>query len=176
MLTQLRLRELVNYDPETGKFYWRKRPYQTGDRPSWEGKEAGTTSVQGYRLITLENEKFRAARVAWLYMTGEWPTHDIDHVNGDVADDRWCNLRSATKSENMQNMKRRKDNTSGVRGVSWNVRRQQWHARVTANGTNYHCGYFDTLEKAKATRDNRAAVLHGAFARFDQLYPMETTQ
>lgn len=167
MVSQLRLRELLNYDPITGKFTWIGRKHLNG-------KEAGCIDTHGYRMLTLDNVKYRGARVAWLYMTGEWPENHVDHVNGDTTDDSWANLRSASRSENMRNTKLRVDNTSGSRGVSFNQRSQKWHARVNVHGKLYHCGYFNSKEDAIIARDKRAAELHGAFARFDTITLNET--
>lgn len=165
MLTQTRLRELLEYDPATGAFRWRKG----GTGRYYAGRIAGATSVQGYRVINFDGEKLRAARLAWLYMTGKWPDEHVDHINGDRGDDRWANLREATRAENLHNVGLRVHNTSGVRGVYWNKRQQQWHARVNFNGTLFHCGYFDSIEEAKAARDAKAFSLAGEFARFDNL-------
>lgn len=178
MLTQQRLQELLNYDPDTGEFRW-KSGYDCvtsarGPRNRWAGQLAGVICVHGYRLISVDNERFRASRLAWFYMTGEWPPVDIDHVNGKRSDDRWQNLRVASESENMRNSKRYANNTSGTRGVSWNKRRGKWHARVRVDNKVHHCGYFVKLEDAKAARDRKAAMLHGAFARFDTLQIQET--
>jgi hypothetical protein len=122
-------------------------------------------------LISVDNEKFRAARLAWLYMTGEWPKDIVDHINGVRDDDRWENLRAATQGQNCLNTARRSDNTSGVKGVGWNTRLGKWHARVKIGGQQHHCGYLDNLEDAKLARETKAGQLHGAFARFDSLTP-----
>lgn len=169
MLTQTRLRELYNYDPLTGVFSRRVASCYQNER--FVEKSVTTKNKDGYIIVTVEGEVLRAARLAVLYMTGEWPKEHVDHINGTRNDDRWCNLREATRSENMRNTATRSNNTSGVRGVSWNKRRCQWHARVNVNGTLHHCGYFNSLEEAKAARDAKAFQLHGAFARFDSLIP-----
>lgn len=171
MLTQTRLRELLGYDPLTGELQWR---YSHRGRVA--GALAGTICTFGYRVIRIDNELFRSARLVWLYMTGQWPDNDIDHVNGKPSDDRWENLRDATKSENMRNTKMRINNTSGARGVSWNKRLSKWHARVNVNKTLYHCGYFDSFEAAVLARDAKAKTLHGAFARLNSNPPLETIQ
>jgi len=171
MLTQTRLREMLEYDPDTGVFRWRKG----GPGRYYPGRIAGATNAGGYRVIAFDGERLRAARLAWLYMTGKWPEEHVDHINGNPADDRWANLREATRAENLHNVGLRPNNTSGVRGVSWNKRQQQWHARVNFNGTLFHCGYFDTLDEAKAARDAKAFSLAGEFARFDSI-PKGTLQ
>lgn len=173
MLTQQRLREVLDYNPQTGIFKWRRQASTgtsaDGARNRWAGKIAGASHVEGYRLISVDNEKFRGARLAWLYMTGEWPQHHVDHIDGNPSNDAWANLREATRSENMCNTKTRADNLSGARGVSWNARKGLWHARVNVRGKLHHCGYFKTIEEAKKARDTKAEELHGAFARFDEL-------
>jgi hypothetical protein len=173
MLTQLRLRELLVYEPETGIFWWRRQSNATGPtlgvRERWANQRAGALTVQGYSIINVDGERFRSVRLAWLYMTGEWPTNHIDHINGDPADDRWVNLREATRSENMANAKLiRTNNTSGARGVSWNKRLEKWHARVNFERRLYHCGYFNSFEEAVESRDRKAAQLHGAFAQLNR--------
>lgn len=166
MLTQERLRIFLDYNPVTGIFKHRRG--RSGCRP---GQIAGAITVQGYRTINVDGERFRAARLAWLYMTGTWPADHVDHIDGCPENDRWENLRAATRSENMRNTKLRINNSSGSRGVSWHKYRQQWHVRVTMHGRVHHVGYFDDFEKAKSARDTRANELHGAFAKFDSLQP-----
>lgn len=93
-------------------------------------------------------------------MTGEWPSNDIDHINRDTTDDRWCNLRSTTKSQNLANSKLRDDNISGARGVSWATRQKKWHARVK----HVHLGYFNDFNEAIKARDAYAKQVYGDFA------------
>jgi hypothetical protein len=165
MLTQTRLRELLNYDPVTGEFQHRFSKGGFG-RPE---RLAGVLTVQGYRIIGVDGERLRAARLAWLYMTGEWPKHFVDHINNDPADDRWCNLREASQSENMANGSDRVDNTSGYRGVTWDKERNKWVAQVQFKGKNHFCGRYSTKEEAAVARDAKAQILHGAFARLNSL-------
>ena len=120
-------------------------------------------------MIGIDGVKYRASNLAWLYMTGEWPTTGIDHKDQDSTNDRWENLRLADQTQNNANARLRVDNTSGSRGVSWKQDKQKWKAYVNLNGRQIHCGYFDTIEEAKAARDAKASLLHGEFARFDNL-------
>lgn len=164
-LTQKRLRELLKYDPETGLFYWRPRPSQTR---AWNTRYAGTIAGtvrpdNGYVKIGLEKRNYKAHRLAWLYMAGAWPAHDVDHKNGDRADNRWSNLRAATRTFNNANSSVRSDSTIGLKGV---VRcRDRFHARLTFQGTKYHLGAFDTPEEAHAAYCAKAKEVFGEFAR-----------
>lgn len=92
---------------------------------------------------------------------------DVDHINGNKLDNRRCNLRVCTRSQNLQNMKLRKDNRLGVKGVTFNKARQKYVAQITSNGKNKGLGYFLTIEEAKAAYDKAALEKFGAFARLN---------
>ena len=157
-LTQARLKELLHYDPLTGKFTNIARR-----RGTKLGAEVGSLNkVSGYLIICIDYKHFYAQRVAWLYMTGEWPEDEVDHENRVPDDNRWENLRPATSSQQKMNTGMRKDNTSGVRGVR--RKRSRWVANIGVNKTNIYLGLFDTLEAAAEAR--RAAELRyfGEFA------------
>lgn len=152
-LTAARLRESLHYDPATGVFTWisARKGIQVGD-------VAGCFSSKGYRCIVVDGVKYRAARLAWLYVTREWPPAQVDHRSRARADDRWDNLRLANPSENQQNVKRRKDNTSGFAGVSRNG--TGWKAGITLNGVRHHLGTYKTPEEALAARSHAQDVMH----------------
>lgn len=156
MITQERLKELLHYDPDTGLFTCaRSRP---GCRV---GAVAGTRRKDGYLVVSLDSRRYFTHRLALLYMTGELPTLDIDHINGDRADNRWCNLREATNSENMQNQRRgHSDSTSGLLGVSWHKNRSKWRAQITANKQTINLGSFSTPEEAHAAYLKAKEELH----------------
>ena len=97
-----RLRQLLDYAPETGRFYWRK---QRGSAAA--GSEAGTWHSHGYRVINIDGVAYYAHRLAWLYVHGEHPAGEIDHINAIPADDRIANLRQCSRSENARNTRRR---------------------------------------------------------------------
>lgn len=146
MLTQSRLKELLNYDPDTGVFAWLVKPSKRVN----VGAIAGCLSIYGYRQIQIGGEQYFAHRLAWLYMTGDWPKHQLDHRNGLRDDNRWDNLREATNAENGQNLAIFSNNTSGFMGVSWDHKRQKWQASLMTNGHHKHLGRFDTPEAASA--------------------------
>lgn len=93
----------------------------------------------------------------------------VDHKNGNVHDNRRCNLRFCTASENMRNSKRPKNNKSGVKGVYWQKRMQKWRAYIMVNCKEIHLGYFDDLEKARIVHDEAAIKYHGEFARLNEV-------
>ena len=144
-LTAERLRELLHYNPETGVFTRRLCP----NKPYLIGEIAGGTNARGYRMIRVENGRYSAHRLAWLYIHGKWPKDLIDHVNGVVDDNRINNLREATNHENQQNRK----TTAGRGPFSLGTRyredlKKKWLARIRVNGHLKILGYFDTQEEA----------------------------
>ena len=159
-LTQERLRALLHYDPETGVFVRTK-----GVQGFASGSTAGNHhAASGYVMIGVDRRSYRAHRLAWLYMTGAWPPGDIDHINRDRADNRWAKLRVATRSQNNANAKRRCDNTSGARGVSWDAKNKRWRAYVGVGGKQLHLGRFDTVEQAVAAQASAFQATYGEFA------------
>ena len=158
-------RELLAYDPFSGKFYWRKS--RCGRAIA--GREAGTLSKQGYRIIEIDTVQHKAHRLAFLFMTGAYPGGDVDHANLERADNRWCNLRLASARQNAQNRPRYSNNTSGLKGVSWHGQAKKWRAYVTMlNGKKKHIGLYATKEEAALAYDAAAELLYGEFALTNQ--------
>lgn len=157
MLTQDRLKELLTYDPVTGEFRWLKK--RRGVR---SGEIAGNCS-DGYRRIRIDRLEYKAHRLAWLYVRGQWPGDDIDHINGDPGDNRLCNLREANHAQNMANQRRRKDNTSGRKGVARSAaKRPRWRAHFRGR----YLGSFATEDDAHAAYKKAASAHFGLFARY----------
>ena len=155
-ITNETIRQRLSYDPETGIFTWRQ-----GKR---KGRRAGYFRKKGHVTITVEGGKIHLAhRLAWLYMTGEWPKKEIDHENRDKHDNRWKNLREADDSENATNWTR--SSATGVRGVAYSTKStlRPWCARIAHRGTQYSLGYFQKLEDACAAYNAAAAEFHGEF-------------
>ncbi|WP_078452199.1 HNH endonuclease signature motif containing protein [Pseudomonas aeruginosa] len=104
-----------------------------------------------------------AHRLAWLYMTGEWPSDQVDHVNCEKNDNRWSNLRIAGKSRNMQNIGLRSNNSSGFTGVGYHRQTGRWRAFIVDDGKMVHVGLFDTIDEAATARERAAKRQYGEF-------------
>lgn len=140
-----RLREVLDYDPETGIFVWKVRL----SRKCRVGTRAGHFHRQGYRVITIERANFMAHRLAWLYVTGAWPSNHIDHIDGNPDNNSWGNLRDVGHEINRQNIRKPyRSNTSGYLGVNWHAICNKWRAAIRLNGKGYHLGLFDDPAKA----------------------------
>jgi hypothetical protein len=145
MLTQERLKDLLNYDPETGVFAWRERSKNRVKA----GETAGSLQSKGYLQIRIDGRQYLAHRLVWLWMTGEWPTHYIDHVDGNNLNNRFANLRDVTNSVNQQNQRRAsKDSKTGFLGVRQH--HGKFQARIYLDGKVTHLGRFTAPEQAYA--------------------------
>ena len=127
-LTQRRLKEVFSYNKETGVFI-RKIKVSIGTRV---GDIAGCRSG-GYLSICVDGESYLGSRLAWLYVYGEFPKYNIDHINQNPFDDRIANLRDVTQAENQKNHPIQKNNKSGVPGVSWDKSKNRWRAHIQVN-------------------------------------------
>ena len=162
------LRELLRYEPDTGKMFWRERPIEVfaseGAGKTWntrrKNKEAFTADNKGYRIGKILNKKFQAHRIAWAIHHGAWPYDQIDHINGVKDDNRIENLRVVTSVENARNAAISKNNTSGVMGVRWYEDKSKWRAVIQCNGKSIHLGYFTSKDDAIAARAD-AEVKYG---------------
>jgi hypothetical protein len=129
------------------------------------GDVAGHLTAQGYWRISVDGRRYLAHRLAWLYVHGEWPAAQIDHVDLDKSNNRFANLREATNAQNKANTRARKDNTSGFKGASWDKRSGRWRARICVVGKDSHLGFFDSAETAHAAYCQAANEAFGEFAR-----------
>nr|UVX81305.1 MAG: zinc-binding loop region of homing endonuclease [Bacteriophage sp.] len=152
MITKEYLREVLDYNPETGIFTTRvdTKHHRAGD-------EVGFITGKGYVRISVPGMKdlqYQAHRLAFMYMLGAWP-ECVDHVNGARDDNRWVNLRDANVEVNSRNMKKRKDNSSGTTGVYFRKDNSKWRVIVS----NISIGQYDTYEEACSVRAEVAARL-----------------
>lgn len=156
------LLERVAYDPSTGIFRWRSvaktSPLQVGDR-------VGCQDKIGRWVTKLSGRQYIMSRLAWFYMTGNWPTSLIDHINTDHTDDRWGNLREATYKQNCGNTSRHCDNKSGYKGVVWCKFTKKWRGQINNRGKNIILGYSDDPAKAHEFYLDAARKYFGEYAR-----------
>lgn len=151
------LKERLHYDPSTGVFIW--NAHATLPK-KWNTRYAGTpagwvhASLRGYRKITISLRKthYLASRLAWFYVTGSWPSDQLDHINHDSLDNRFENLREVSNAENSKNRAREVRNKSGVAGVRFRKHVGKWECSIGVDGRAIHGGRFATLEEAVAER------------------------
>ena len=156
------LRSRLDYDPETGEFTWLPTGNPRIDT-RLAGKVAGTPR-NGYVVIEVGDDKHYAHRFAWLYMTGEWPANQIDHIDRNRSNNRFANLRPATSLQNKWNTSRQARSTSGTKGVTWHKRLKRWRAQIRLAGVSRHLGYFDSTDDAAVAYAAAARVQFGEFA------------
>jgi hypothetical protein len=152
-ITHAELLQFAHYDQETGVF----------TRAS-DGYVMGKPDRKGYLSTWIPPHNYRVHRLAWFYMTGEWPTAEIDHINGKTDDNAWQNLRECTHQQNNHNQGKRAHNTSGFKNVSWNKRQGKWHVQVCLNYRVHHGGFYVDVHEADLAARELRQRLHGDFA------------
>jgi hypothetical protein len=151
-ITQSYVKELLNYDPDTGLFAWRQR--RGGAK---EGPVKGCDNGKGYLSLQINRKRYYLHRLAWFYTHGQWPS-ELDHINRDKSDNRIFNLRIVSRRQNNFNTGLRKDNTSGHKGVCWYPQNRKWCARSFTNGRYIHIGIYETKEAAILAREQYEAA------------------
>ena len=175
------LRKLFDYNPDTGLFLWRNRPIsmfcnkngsalRVGN--SWNSRYAGTLAFQnvsklGYCHCSAMGANLSSGRVAWAIHYGHWPNWEIDHINCLRSDNRISNLRQASRAENVRNTRKYKNNTSGVKGVSFHKSKGKYRAYISVEGKQFNLGYFHALEDAAAAYAVASDDRHGDFGRLE---------
>ena len=161
-VTAALVRERFHYDPDTGVFTWRTLVCRGGRSV---GDVAGSKDSKGYWRLRINGCQYAGHRVAWLYVTGIWPTLQIDHINGCRADNRWANLREANAWQNAANTKLSAVNRTGVKGVSWQPCGRKWRATIRVRGQYLHLGSFAEFDDAVRAREMASRLHFGEFAR-----------
>ncbi len=146
-LTAEEVRSRLNYDAKTGNLIWIMPPKKM---PNLLDKIAGHKHSSGYTAIGLARRgTFPAHRLVWLWVHGEWPKSEIDHINGDRSDNRIENLREVNRSVNCENIRSaHNDNKTGILGVSWDKARKRYYAQIGISGKTINLGRFQDPETA----------------------------
>jgi hypothetical protein len=154
MLSQDKLKSLLQYDKDTGYFYWKQNRQKVKI-----GNVAGHNAKNGYCYIMIDGKSYRSHRLVWLYVYGNFPKHQIDHINRNKLDNRLENLREASKEINARNKGLRKTNKSGVTGVYWSKTCGKWIAKISALEKSYTIGRYDNFYDAVKARAAKQEIL-----------------
>lgn len=146
-LTQKRLKELLDYDPETGVFVW--RVYRSSNAKA--GDIAGSLNKRGYMQISIDDKRYTAHRLVFLYVDGYFPENEVDHKYRDKLNNRRSDLREVSRRCNLRNKGLQKNNTSGVAGVCWDKSTNKWMVSISIP-KQIHLGRFDYLIDAVEAR------------------------
>lgn len=157
-LSQEDIQSILDYDADTGQFHWKVK---FGRYPP--GERAGSKDLYGYRHIMLKGKMHKEHRLAWLYVYGKFPDSFIDHINRVRDDNRICNLREATYTQNLLNTSLRLDNKSGYKGVSWHKGAKKWRATAKENNKQIHLGFFHDPYEAHIAVVAKNKELYGEF-------------
>lgn len=164
-LTQEQVKKVLDYNPETGIFTWKFRPTVSLHINSrFLGKEAGSVDSKGYIVIEINSCAYKAHRLAWLYINGNWPKDQIDHADLNKKNNSILNLREADRSQNSQNFSITRRNTSGYKGINI-LPSGNYKAEIICNGEWFYLGVYPDKESAHAAYCKAAKELHGEFAR-----------
>jgi hypothetical protein len=183
MLTQQYLKECFTYNPNTGSLIWKTRPLShfssSQERKRWNtryaGIEAGNKktcrSKKEYIFIKLEKTLHAAHRIVFFIVNGDWPSMQIDHINGCGTDNRIANIRNVTAGDNSRNRRIQHTNKSGASDVAFRKDTGKWRARISFNGVRINLGQFARLEDAISAR-NKAENEHGYHPNHGSVRPL----
>lgn len=165
-LSRQRLRYLLHYSKATGHFTWRvdRRHNAKAGQRAGNWVSCGVRAGDGYWHVKVDSRAYRAHRLAWFYVMGTWPEREIDHRDGDGTNNRWRNLRLATRVQNMQNQRRSRTNTSGTTGVAWQRKNATWAAYITVAKQRRHLGQFTRQRDAVCARRRAERLVFQRFA------------
>ena len=161
MITQEELKEVLEYDPATGEFRWRVSRGPTAKA----GNRAGSLHHTGYRMLRVYGHRYLEHRLAWLYMTGNFPAKQVDHRNLIRDDNSWDNLREASQGQNKANGHKYQNNTSGYKGAYKCGKR--WRSGIKLDNKQINLGTFDSAKEAHLAYCKAATEMRREFARHE---------
>ena len=156
-ISQKRLHELLTYNMETGEFVWL---VNRGTIKAGASAGTYTSNGLGYRQICVDGHVYIAHRLAWLYVYGVWPSHAIDHINGNPSDNRIKNLRNVSLLVNQQNQKKAHRSNRHSKLIGASLSKNKFRARIKINGKDVHLGTFSTQELAHAAYVSAKRIHH----------------
>lgn len=162
MIDITQIKKVLFYDPDSGSFINLVTRSSRAKRGSFAGS---LDSSNGYIKIRVNGHVIYAHRLAWLFMTGSFPDFEVDHINGSRSDNRWANLRQATRAQNGSNLKLKTNNTSGYSGVSFEKIGNKWVAYINISGRKVSLGRYDIKEDAISARKTAEINFFGEFVR-----------
>ncbi len=164
-LTAEYVRQIFDYNPEIGELRWKLRTdLRPCDSARLVGRLAGSVKSDCVN-IKINGKMYKAHRVIFLWMKGEWPKYQCDHVDVETSNNRWSNLREATQSQNQANKRLYKNNSSGLKGVHWRSDVGKYQAQINKSGKRTHLGYFDDPNDGHAAFCRASQEEYGKFAR-----------
>ncbi len=177
ILTPANIKDLLRCEGD--RYYWNPRPREMfttdGYWKRWNNRFAHAETLtapsgDGYLAVRVFGKAYKVHRVIWAFHYGEWPSGQIDHINGDTTDNRIENLRCVDNVENGRNRKVGINNTSGMMGVCWHKRRLAWQVSVKVNGKRNYYGYFDDIDEAQRVRKDaeRSLGFHANHGRMQR--------
>ena len=165
------LRADLKYDPETGVMTWARSISVRSRIGARAGSVAKNHCGIAYRFVGYRGGKYAEHRLIWYYVHGEWPTYDIDHINGDGEDNRLCNLRSTDRFGNSKNVSGHRNAASKYKGVYLGTMTKKkglrWVVMIQSDRKNYYLGVYSSQEEAAMVYDAAARQLHGEYARLN---------
>lgn len=157
---QEELKRLYHYDSETGVFTFKERRFGVK-----QGSPAGSRDpINGYMRMRVKGVLYLAHRLAWLYVNGDWPKKEIDHLDRNRENNRISNLREVTRSENLANKSLYRSSKTGLRGVHWHKQHRKFCASIQINGKRRHVGLFKTANEAELAYKEQSVKLRGEFS------------
>ena len=160
MLTQSKLKEIIEYDPLTGIIIYKK----TLSNRIKVGEEVNGISDRGYKRCQIEGKRYQCHDLAWLYMTGEFPKNQIDHIDCNPENLKFINLRESTQMQNCCNRSIGKNNSSGIKGVKWHKSSGKWYVSIDSNYKRIYIGSYDYIKDAEIAVKKARLEIHKEFA------------